>query len=258
MTISLNICEKSLQGGVEVEKAAKKQNTVYGLVIASGIISLWAVSLTLLLGLDTAKLPTWIIPIAILWQTFLYTGLFITGHDAMHGAVFRQNKKINNFIGTLAVFLYSLFSYHQLVRKHWSHHHHPASELDPDYHDGINNNAISWYFHFMEGYSSWQQLTGMAVVYNLAYYVLHISPINLILFWAIPPLLSSVQLFYFGTFLPHRQPEQGYTHLHRAQTIKLPVFWSFIACYHFGYHLEHHEYSHLPWWQLPTAYKQKI
>ncbi len=30
---------------------------------------------------------------------------------------------------------------------------------------------------------------------------------NLILFWAIPAMLSAFQLFYFGTYRPHRHDE---------------------------------------------------
>jgi beta-carotene ketolase (CrtW type) len=73
--------------------------------------------------------------VALVWQTFLYTGLFITAHDAMHGVVVPQNLKINNFIGSLVLTLYGLFSFNELRKKHWEHHHHPASELDPDFHD---------------------------------------------------------------------------------------------------------------------------
>jgi beta-carotene ketolase (CrtW type) len=47
----------------------------------------------------------------------------------------------------------------------------------------------------------------------------------------------------------------GYTNPHRAQSNPLPIFWSFITCYHFGYHQEHHEYPHVPWWKLPEIHK---
>jgi len=60
-----------------------------------------------------------------------------------------QNHKINNLVGALAVFLYGLFNYEELLKRHWSHHHHPASELDPDFHDGKHKNFF-WYFHFMK------------------------------------------------------------------------------------------------------------
>ncbi|OUL19053.1 beta-carotene ketolase [Nostoc sp. RF31YmG] len=254
----MNICEETLSYYVEIEQFSAKEDTVYGLVFAIIIISLWVASLTFLLSISYSKIPIWLIPIAIVWQMFLYTGLFITAHDAMHGAVFRKNPKINNFIGSLTVTLYAVFPYQKLLKKHWLHHRHPASKIDPDFYDGKSENAISWYFHFMKEYSNWQQLIVLNIVFNLAKYILHISEINLILFWCIPPILSSIQLFYFGTFLPHREPKDGYIYPHCSQTIALPTLWSFITCYHFGYHEEHHEYPHVPWWQLPSVYKQKV
>lgn len=180
----------SLIYAIEIEQVSTNKETISGLVIALLIIGLWTASLALLLSIDATKLPIWLTPIAIVWQMFLYTGLFITAHDAMHGSVFRQNKKINNFIGSLAVFLYCLFSYNQLVKKHWLHHHHPASKLDPDFHNSKRSNGISWYLHFMKGYWSWHQYIGLSIVFCLANYVLQISGTNLVLFWILPPILS--------------------------------------------------------------------
>ncbi|MFQ4142178.1 beta-carotene ketolase CrtW [Chlorogloeopsis sp. ULAP02] len=257
-SISLNICDRPLFDAVEFNQFVPKKDSITGLIVALLIINIWAASLTFLLYFDVSKFPNWLIPIAIIWQTFLYTGLFITAHDAMHGAIYQKNIKINNFIGSLSVILYALFSYRQLLKKHWLHHHHPASEKDPDFYDGKRKNGIIWYFHFMKEYWSWHQLIGLTLVYNLAKYALQIPETHLLLFWAIPPILSSIQLFYFGTFLPHREPEEGYVRPHCAQTIRLSVFWSFITCYHFGYHQEHHEFPQVPWWQLPVVYKQKI
>ncbi|MFB2979106.1 fatty acid desaturase [Microseira sp. BLCC-F43] len=54
-------------------------------------------------------------------------------------------------------------------------------------------------------------------------------------------------------------PEDGgYTNPHRCQSNSLSTFWSFITCYHFGYHEEHHEYPEVPWWQLPIIRKRRI
>ncbi len=234
------------------------ERTINGILIALAIIGLWASSLTFLFSLNLYKVqPLWIL-LGMALQTFLYTGLFITAHDAMHGVVFSQNLKINNFIGSLSLFIYGLFFYKELVRKHWLHHHHPASELDPDFHDNKHKNFFAWYFYFMKGYWSWARLLGLVLLFNLVQKILYIPERNLTLFWVIPSLLSSVQLFYFGTFLPHREPEEGYTNSHRAKSNPLPFFWSFITCYHFGYHQEHHEYPQVPWWRLPEIYRRYL
>ncbi|MBN3962733.1 beta-carotene ketolase CrtW [Nostoc sp. NMS8] len=228
-----------------------------GLFIAIIIVTAWVISLSLLLPLDISKSKLWVLLPSIAWQTFLYTGLFITSHDAMHGVVFPQNSKINHFIGTLTLSLYGLLPYQKLLKKHWLHHNNPATQRDPDFHNGKHKNFLAWYLHFMKGYWSWGQIIALMIIYNFVKNILHIPSDNLNYFWVFPSLLSSFQLFYFGTFLPHSEPKGGYIQPHSAQTISRPIWWSFITCYHFGYHEEHHEYPHFPWWQLPEIYKAK-
>ncbi|MFH7024301.1 MAG: beta-carotene ketolase CrtW [Heteroscytonema crispum UTEX LB 1556] len=233
------------------------QSTIGGLLIAVGIIAIWATSLILLISVDISNWNIFALLLAVLWQTFLYTGLFITAHDAMHGVVIPGNSKFNHFIGTLCLTLYGFLSYKKLLNKHWIHHHHPASENDPDFHDGKHKNLFAWYLYFMKGYWSWWQILALTSIYNVLNYAFHLPKDNLNYFWVIPSVLSSVQLFYFGTFLPHREPEGGYSTPHRTKTSYRPIWWSFITCYHFGYHEEHHEFPHVPWWQLPEVYKRR-
>jgi beta-carotene ketolase (CrtW type) len=228
-----------------------------GIFIGAAVILLWIVNLFLLLSAETAKLPIYSVILAILAQTFFYTGLFITAHDAMHGLVAPQHKKLNRFIGTLCVFLYALFSFQGLRSEHQKHHAHPGSGDDPDFHDGKHRGFWPWYFHFMRTYVTWQQLAGMAIAFNVMLHFFKIPQTNLILFWTLPALLSTLQLFYFGTYLPHREPAGGYDNAHRAKSNDFSVFWSFITCYHFGYHWEHHEYPYVPWWKLPSV-RRKI
>lgn len=237
---------------------ATKQSIASGLIIALSIISLWAVNLFILLHLNVSELPIWLVPILVLWQMFLYTGLFITAHDAMHGSVYPQKPKLNHFIGSFAVFCYATFSYRELLKKHQLHHRYPASDQDPDFHDGEYKHPVFWYFHFMKQYWGWKQFVILSSIFQLAHYLLHIPESTLLVFWVLPPILSSVQLFYFGTFLTHRETEAGYANSHRAKTNPLPPFWSFVTCYHFGYHQEHHEYPYLSWWQLPAAHRTSI
>lgn len=231
------------------------EDTSYGLLIACLILTIWATSTVFLVCLDVDNLPIYLIIPAMIWQTFIYTGLFITVHEAIHGVLFPGNIKINNLVGTIAALIYALFSFKQLSKKHWQHHHHPASELDPDFFKGENQNFLAWYWQFTKQYWSWSRLFGLMAIFNLITHTIHIPDANLTLFWVIPSVLSSVQLFYFGNFLPHKEPKGGYINPHRAQTNPLPVFWSFITCYHFGYHQEHHEYPCVPWWKLPEVYK---
>ncbi len=232
---------------------SKIKDSIKGALAASSVITVWLASLIFLLIQPFGEFGFLFMLAGVFWQTFLYTGLFITAHDAMHGTVFPANRKINNWAGTLAVKLYALFSYSRLLKKHWEHHRHPASEQDPDYHDGEHRGLFRWYVYFMVSYITWKQILGMAIAFNIFLYIFHIESINLVVFWIIPSFLSTFQLFYFGTYLPHRELENQYPDEHRARSNQYSVFWSFISCYHFGYHWEHHEYPHIPWWRLPRV-----
>jgi beta-carotene ketolase (CrtW type) len=226
-------------------------------VIALTIIWLWANSLSFLIfNTLNYEHPSHIL-LAILWQTFLYTGLFVTGHEAMHEAICPNSPRVNHLIGSIAVLLYAFFSYEQLLKKHWLHHRYPSSPLDPDFHNGMNIAFWPWYFHFMKGYWNWNRTGIFWFALCLLSYALKIHPYNMLLFIVIPSFLSSLQLFYFGTFLPHRELENDHKPLAKVKTTNLPCILSFITCYHFGYHQEHHENPDLPWWELPTAYRRK-
>ena len=99
---------------------------------------------------------------------------------------------------------------------------------------------------------------GMKVIFFTLYLGFHVPIPNLFLFWVFPIVLSSMQLFYFGTYLPHRAgsaaiPPSPHQNSHHAVSANRPVWWSFLTCYHFGYHWEHHEYPALPWYRLPSV-----
>lgn len=222
-----------------------------GLLRAVFILVSWTILLSTGLFFIQVSLDSiiWIL-LLIFSIAFCYTGLFITAHDAMHRTLMPAHPKMNDAIGKLCVRLFALFSYTKLLTKHHQHHHSPASDKDPDYHDGKHPSFIAWYIHFMREYVTLGQILGMGTVFILLWRFAGARPENIILFWAIPSLLSTTQLFYFGTYLPHRQPADGYNNPHRAQSNNYPVWLSFLTCYHFGYHLEHHEYPFVPWWKL--------
>jgi len=105
-----------------------------GVFIAAMLITAWVGSLIFLLTWNYS----WTSPLTyllVLVQMHLYTGLFITAHDAMHGTV-SSNSKVNSFIGQLCTALYALFPFKKLNRKHHQHHRHVHTENDPDYHEG--------------------------------------------------------------------------------------------------------------------------
>lgn len=222
-------------------------------ILAFLMFSLWTADLILLFQLDLAEIPFWIVPLAMLWHAYVDTGLFITAHDSMHGSILPRHRKLNNLVGVIAVFLYAMFSYKKLRTKHWEHHRNPATEKDPDFHDGKHKGFFPWYLRFMKKYLTIPQLAGMGIMFGFFTFVLGVPVQNVILFWMVPAFLSTYQLFYFGTYLPHREPEGGYTNKHRARSNPYPYFISLATCYHFGYHLEHHVFPQAQWWLLPRV-----
>ncbi|MFZ5941431.1 MAG: fatty acid desaturase [Bacteroidota bacterium] len=217
-----------------------------GILIAAGIILLWAAHLAW--SLSTGQVA-WDSPwmwVHILVQTYLYTGLFITGHDAMHGTV-SVNRRLNKLTGMLAVFLFAGMSYRRLVKNHMDHHKYPATEKDPDFYNGSRNFWV-WWFMFMVRYTTIWQILIMAVLFNLLKLIVPVPA--LLVFWIVPAFLSTFQLFFFGTWIPHRRPHTEEMGKHRARTLQRNHFLAMLSCYFFGYHREHHEAPWTPWWQL--------
>jgi beta-carotene/zeaxanthin 4-ketolase len=227
-----------------------------GLGLAMLMISFWGISLALILGLNFQAISLAGRLLLLLWQTFLYTGLFVSAHDAMHGVVFPLNRTVNDAVGTVLLVLYGLFSFQELRARHQLHHQFPASETDPDYSIKYPTRLWRWYGSFMTRYWSWPRFLALVLIFNLLTRFCGVAEANLAWGWIYPSVLSSLHLFYFGTYLPHRRPPQGYYDHHRAATIVRPYFLSLLACYHFGYHQEHHAYPQVPWWRLPSLHHQ--
>jgi beta-carotene ketolase (CrtW type) len=208
----------------------------------------------------------------ILMRTFLHTGLFILAHDAMHGNLCPSSPRWNHLLGSFAVRLYACLSYEECCANHYKHHHQPGELGDPDFHDGIHAHPCFWYWQFMGKYLSWEQFWGfvsvfLAIALPLKYFA-NVAYLNLLLFGLLPIFLSSIQLFFFGTYLPHgklrpmaekvseeipeEQPQPRETRFSVRSSLRL--IWSFVSCYHFGvYHEQHHDFPRKPWFKLPTT-----
>ncbi len=71
-----------------------------------------------------------------------------------------------------------------------------------------------------------------------------------------PSLLSSIQLFYFGTFARIARGER-FVDGHNARSNEFGFLASLLSCFHFGYHHEHHDQPWVPWWALPSQWRRK-
>jgi len=225
-----------------------QKNKNYGSLIALTIITLWFISLGLLLNHSVNYYAIWTY-IFVLIQTHLYTGLFITAHDSMHFAVSR-NKAVNQWIGRVCAILFAYNFYGNLFRKHHEHHRFVATDQDPDFHDG---NFWVWYFNFAKQYINVWQIILMACTYHTL--ILFFPKPNVILYWMIPSVLATFQLFYFGTYLPHKGTPLP-DNIHKSRSQSKNHIWAFLSCYFFGYHYEHHASPNTPWWKLPEVKEQ--
>ncbi len=259
-----------------------EQRSWVGLALAALIVVAWLASLLLLLQVDLTallatgrptaaqelahwRLPhTWIaaagVGTEILVRTFLQTGLFIVAHDAMHGSLIPARPRLNHRLGRLALTLYACLPYGDCLRKHRQHHQAPGSPGDPDFHDGIRSHPVSWYLHFMRGYLSMPQIVSLAAAWICTAAVMPSAApaiqLNIVVFWVVPLVLSSVQLFVFGTYLPHRHGQAGDGVTHRVESLPLPALISLVSCYHFGFHWEHHQHPEAAWYELPGLHRR--
>ena len=223
-----------------------KVNNFVGLFWGLALLVLWTAHLVFVLTHPLDFQSPWTY-VHVLIQTHLYTGLFITSHDAIHGVVAPGNSKLNHGIGWVCATLFAFNNYAVLRKKHHWHHDYVNTEQDPDVHQG---NFFVWWFKFMWQYVTWQQVLAMAITYNVLKIWLPME--NLIVFWEAPAILSTLQLFYFGTYLPHRG-EHDPANKTQSRSQKRNHVWAFISCYFFGYHYEHHAHPYLAWWKLAEA-----
>ena len=214
-----------------------------GIIISVLLIVSWFISLYYLLNWDFSYLSL-LTYFAIYIQTHLYTGIFITSHDAMHGTVSKR-RKVNDFIGRLTCLIFAFNSYDRLMVKHHKHHRFVASDEDPDYHE--SGTFWMWYWNFLKSYITVKQMILMTVSLQLLNLIFPFE--NLLLFWILPSILSTFQLFYFGTYIPHKDGHHNHNK-HKSASLKKNHLWAFVSCYFFGYHYEHHDAPGIPWWRL--------
>ena len=242
--------------------ASANRQTITSLVLAGLILAGWlAGHVYAVWFLDVTEQPLLAV-FLFAWQAWLSVGLFIVAHDCMHGSLAPFRPRLNGLVGSIVLRLYMGFSYARLIAKHHAHHRYAGTEGDPDFDADHPSDPARWYWTFMRRYLDWYVfwVTGtMVTLYVVALYAaggperaMHI------LFWTGPSLVASMQLFYFGTYRPHRHiegHEEGDTFVdaHNSRSDDYPVWLSLFTCFHFGYHHEHHDNPRVPWWGLPAT-----
>ena len=227
-----------------------------GLQLAGLIASAWLFTLIAGLRLSFQQLHPLALVAFVMLRSFLHTGLFIVAHDAMHGTLAPANRrKLNRRIGQGCLLAYAGLNFETCLNHHIQHHHSPGSAKDPDYCNAADPSPVAWYARFLSHYLNPMQLLKLASCMALLLLIMpanqHQPLLTLVLIYVLPLIISSWQLFVVGTFLPHRKNPHKTDGFHQPISLNLHPILSFAACYHFGYHREHHSYPAVPWHQLP-------
>lgn len=239
-----------------VPEAARHQS-VRGLLVAGLLVSAWSALQAYAHLQHRWDTVGWLsAPLLAGLLCWLNVGLFIVAHDALHGSLAPAMPRLSRAVGGLSLLLYAGFQLRRFEPGHHRHHLHAGSDDDPDFQhaDGAGH-FWRWYLRFLRSYFGLPELAGV-VLGTLLFAVLSDGS-HALAFWALPGLLASVQLFAFGTWLPHRPGPQPFTDQHRARSSSRGTLVSLLQCFHFGYHHEHHLRPDLPWWRLP-AFRRSI
>lgn len=177
-------------------------------------------------------------------------------HDAIHGTLAPGRPGLNRAVGQVCVALYAGFDFDTLAREHRAHHRHPGTARDPDFDPDHPNAFWPWYLRFFRHYFGWRQFAALAGASVALAMLLGPRAPLMLPFWALPAILSSAQLFYFGTYLPHRHEAAPFADAHRARSAGFSWPVSLLTCFHFGHHHAHHAMPWVPWWRLPRAQHQ--
>ena len=172
----------------------------------------------------------------------------------MHGTLSPNRSKLNNFIGTASLILYAGLSYQRCKSNHDLHHLKAETERDPDYLNHPDHSALRWFWDFLRRYMSVRPLTILIscwlVLITLIPSTGQQAILSVTLFCTLPLILSALQLFFVGTWFPHHLNKNN-PHRQTPRSLTVHPLLSFAACYHFGYHREHHLSPSTPWFDLP-------
>ena len=226
-----------------------------GFVVMFAWIAIHLVSVFLFpLNWRTAPL----VPLIVALQCWLTVGLFIVAHDAMHGSLVPGWHRLNSFVGTFILTIYAGFAWRRVRDAHMAHHDAPGTAADPDFFVDEPERFWPWFRTFFTRYFGLRSVLFVCTVVTTYILVIGASVFNVVLFYGLPSLLSCMQLFYFGTYLPHRHEEDGFSDRHNARSNEFGFLASLFSCFHFGYHHEHHSQPWVPWWALPDQHLRAL
>jgi beta-carotene ketolase (CrtW type) len=232
------------------------RQSLIGLSLAAAVFGVWlGIHLWAMFGLHIDAGYWMLVPLIFALQCWLSVGMFIVAHDAMHGSLSPVAPRLASAIGAVLLFLYAGFGWRRMRDAHFDHHRHVGSAGDPDFNAANPRDFWPWYWQFLRRYFGPMSMAWVWTVVLTYYFVLDVPALNIALLYGFPAIASSLQLFYFGTYRPHRHEAAAFADQHRARSNDYSLLASLLTCFHFGYHHEHHLKPGVPWWALPRLRK---
>lgn len=240
-----------------VDARARRAQAWIGIGLFALVLGAWLTVHAWAMFSLTVSARSWplVVPVVAL-QCWLSVGLFIVAHDAMHGSLAPGWPRVNRAIGRLLLAVYAGFGWSKLRGAHVEHHQHAGTARDPDFYAANPHHFWPWYGAFLRRYFGWQAMAYVWAVVLLYFFVLKVPPLNIFLLYGLPAIASSLQLFYFGTYRPHRHQSEPFVDGHRSRSNDYGTLASLLSCFHFGYHHVHHVAPSVPWWRLPQRHAQ--
>ena len=226
----------------------------------------------------------WNFPLYILvvfWIGTRQHALAILMHDAAHYRV-TTNKKLNDIIGECFLawpLTITLFGYR---KTHAAHHRHLNTENDPDWTQDIQRAEfsfpktlpqITWItIKYCLGFYAIKEMTNVSgynervpLQINLPRFLLYIAAVaasiyfnfwlELILYWIVPVMTSLLLLLYVRAVADHHAGLAN-DHLYNKTRTTIATWWEslLIAPHNVNFHIEHHMYPGVPFYNLPKLH----
>ncbi len=242
---------------IEYMGAPKGFNPTLALLIGSIILASLSTA-----GYWTNTLPHWLVFIC----NFL--SLYVLGtviHDASHG-VAHPNRIVNAAIGHISAVLQG-FVFPVFTRVHMQHHAHVNDpENDPDHFVSTGGPlwliAVRFFYHevfffqrrLWRKHELWEWVISRGILVAVLVTGYFCGFLGYILnFWFVPTALMGLLLGLFFDYLPHRPFKETSRWLNARV---YPSWLLNILLLGQNYHLVHHLWPTVPWYNYQAAYKQ--
>ena len=222
--------------------------------------------------------------VTVVWIATRQHALGILLHDAVHVRLC-SNKALNDFVGEWVLAWPLQISLHGYRRQHFAHHRSVGEPDDPDYARvqgvkkylfpksrkelaGIFTKYLLGLYTPYDGKEAMEQLVvGLPATLQakrIALYVLLIASavyfdfwLELFLYWIIPSSTVLFLLLYIRLVAEHSALPRGSSVFTRTRHVN-PTWWEklLIAQNNVNYHLDHHLYPAVPFYNLPALHER--